>query len=363
MKRPPRSTATRSSSGPWYGFWDYGDVGRMYDEIRHEWRYDIGGQGWNNTELLPDYWLWYTFLRTGRADYYRLAEAMTRNTSEVDVHHIGRFAPLGSRHNVNHLGDGAKQPRISLAGLKRFYYFLSTDERTGDLMREQLTADFTYAAVKKSDPRMPDRGEFAGASFGTDWAAYCSNWLTEYERTLDAKWLDKIKAGMDSQVALARTPGQLLGGGPYDPATGKFMGSGRGGGAGGGPTGFDLLFGTVEVMAEMELVVDHPKYWEAWHNYAVRTPGQPMAYAAYVIKNADLGRRVAATLVADARPRDPRPGAFGVNFGVKPHLVSGPDVPSPVRELPGRPKGGPDGHRLLVLIESLDWAGEYLPKD
>ena len=346
----------------WYGFWDYGDVGRMYDEIRHEWRYDIGGQGWNNTELLPDYWLWYTFLRTGRPDYYRLAEAMTRNTSEVDVHHIGRFAPLGSRHNVNHLGDGAKQPRISLAGLKRFYYFLSTDERTGDLMREQLTADFTYAAVKKSDPRMPERGEYASASFGTDWAAYCSNWLTEYERTLDAKWLEKIKAGMDSQVALARTPGQLLGGGPYDPATGKFMGSGRGGGAG-GPTGFDLLFGTVEVMAEMELVVDHPKYWDAWHNYAVRTAGQPMAYAAYVTKNAELGRRVAATLVADARPREIRPGAYGVNFGVKPHLVSGPDVPSPVRELPGRPEGGPDGHRLMVLIEELDWAGEYLPKE
>ena len=28
-------------------------MGRMYDEIRHEWRYDIGGQAWNNTELLP----------------------------------------------------------------------------------------------------------------------------------------------------------------------------------------------------------------------------------------------------------------------------------------------------------------------
>jgi len=129
--------------------------------------------------LLPDYWLWYNFLRTGRADAFRLAEAMTRHTSEVDVHHIGRFAPLGSRHNVNHLGDGAKQPRISQAGLKRFYYFLTADDRTGDLMREQLTADFTYAAVKKMDPRMPERGQYASASFGTDWAAYCINWATE----------------------------------------------------------------------------------------------------------------------------------------------------------------------------------------
>ncbi len=212
----------------WYGFWDYGDIGRMYDEVRHEWRYDIGGQAWNNTELLPDYWLWYSFLRSGRADLYRFAEAMTRNTSEVDVHHLGRFAPLGSRHNVNHWGDGAKQPRISQAGLKRFYYFLSTDERTGDLMREQLTADQTYSEVKRTDPIHPDnRGKFPAASFGTDWAGYCANWLTEYERTLDPKWLNKIKAGMDTQLALARTPGELLGAGEYDPSTGRFVGRGQ----------------------------------------------------------------------------------------------------------------------------------------
>jgi hypothetical protein len=98
----------------WYGFWDYGDMMRQYDEPRHQYKYDIGGWAWNNTELLPDYWLWYNFLRTGRADAFRLAEAMTRHTSEVDVHHIGRFAPLGSRHNVNHLGDGAKQPQARL---------------------------------------------------------------------------------------------------------------------------------------------------------------------------------------------------------------------------------------------------------
>jgi hypothetical protein len=378
----------------WYGFWDYGDMMRMYDEMRHQWRYDIGGWAWNNTELLPDYWLWYTFLRSGRADIFRLAEAMTRHTSEADVHHIGRFAPLGSRHNVNHWGDGAKQPRISLAGLKRFYYFLTTDERTGDLMREQLTADATYADVKRNDARAPDtRGEFTSASFGTDWAAYCTNWLTEYERTLDTKWLDKIKAGMDTQLELASAPGGLLGGGPYDPKTGRFMpggrggrgrgaasapadagdaqaaargaprGGGRGGAPSGGPTSFDLLFGTVEIMAEMEMVVDHPKYWEAFHNYAVNSGSeQPQAYGAYITKNADLGRRVAQGLVGRGGGRGGGSGGF-VNFGVQPHVVSGPDVPNTLRELQGRPEAGGDAHRLLILLETLDWVGEYLPKD
>jgi hypothetical protein len=38
-------------------------------------------------------------------------------------------------------------------------------------------------------------------------------------------------------------------------------------------------------------------------------------------------------------------------------------VPSPRVEYPGRPEGGPDGRRWGTLIETLDWAGEYLPKD
>jgi hypothetical protein len=333
----------------WYGFWDYGDMMRMYDEVRHQWRYDIGGWAWNNSELLPDYWLWYTFLRTGRADAFRLAEAMTRHTSEVDVHHIGRFAPLGSRHNVNHLGDGAKQPRISQAGLKRFYYFLTADDRVGDLMREQLPADATYAAVKKMDPRMPEHGQYASASFGTDWAAYCINWMTEYERTGDTRWLDKIKAGMQTQLALAAKPGQLLGAGPYDPATAKFMPGGRGG----GPTNFDLLFGTTEIMAELELTVDYPQYWEAWHAYAATGEGRLLAYAAWATKNAELGKRA-----WQGRENGGRGGTQV--FATQLHTVEPPDVASPLREAPGRPETAGDGNRFNNLIEMLEWAGQYL---
>ena len=87
-------------------------------------------------------WLWYSFLRTGRADIFRMAEAMTRHTGEVDVYHLGRFAGLGSRHNVRHWGCGAKEARISQAAYRRFLYYLTTDERAGDLMREVADADF-----------------------------------------------------------------------------------------------------------------------------------------------------------------------------------------------------------------------------
>ncbi len=104
----------------WYGFWDFGDVMHQYDAQRHEWRYDVGGFAWDNTELGTDMWLWYSFLRSGRADIFRMAEAMTRHTSEVDTYHLGRFAPLGSRHNVRHWGCGAKEARISQAAFRRF---------------------------------------------------------------------------------------------------------------------------------------------------------------------------------------------------------------------------------------------------
>lgn len=52
-----------------------------YDPVRHIWRYDIGGFAWDNTELASNMWLWYNFLRTGREDIWRMAEAMTRHTS------------------------------------------------------------------------------------------------------------------------------------------------------------------------------------------------------------------------------------------------------------------------------------------
>ncbi|MET0265299.1 MAG: Tat pathway signal sequence domain protein, partial [Duganella sp.] len=63
----------------WYGFWNYGDVMHAYDADRHMWRYDIGGYAWDNSELSTDLWLWYSYLRSGRADLFRLAEAMTRH--------------------------------------------------------------------------------------------------------------------------------------------------------------------------------------------------------------------------------------------------------------------------------------------
>lgn len=206
----------------WYGFWDYGDVMHSYDPTRHVWRYDVGGCAWQNTELAPNMWLWYMFLRSGREDIFRLAEAMTRHTSEVDMYHIGEYAGLGSRHNVIHWGCGCKEARIAMAGLHRYYYYLTADERIGDMMNEVVDADYTTVHLDPMRSYYP-KDEFpTHTRVGPDWAAFSSNWMTRWERYEDTRYRDKLLVGIrdiKSMPFRLRT-GPVYG---YDPTTGRLM--------------------------------------------------------------------------------------------------------------------------------------------
>jgi hypothetical protein len=253
----------------WYGFWDYGDVMHAYDNVRHTWRYDIGGFAWDNSELVPDMWLWYSFLRSGRADVFKMAEAMTRHTGEVDVSHAGRFKGLGSRHNVRHWGDGAKEARISQAALRRFHHYLTTDERSGDLMREEVDADLTLAELDPMRLAMPvsrwPTKQPARARVGPDWLALVGNWMTEWERTGDTKYRDWIVAGMDSVASmpygLFSGPGVL----GYDPKTKRLYNEAA-------PDSkhtshLVTIMGGAEVIFELAGFLDHPGWKKAWLMY------------------------------------------------------------------------------------------------
>jgi len=257
----------------WYGFWDYGDVMHTYDPDRHEWRYDVGGYAWDNSELSTDIWLWLHFLRTGRADAFRFAEAMTRHTGEVDVHHVGRFAPLGSRHNVLHWGCSAKQLRISTAANRRYYYYLTADERVGDLMRAQNEAARTLTRIlpgrKLAAARVPGDlsrdaggGDYAGLGFGTDWGAAASAWLTEWERTGDPAMRDRLVAGMRS---IARQPrGFFTGGALMNLNTGEFRLETNDRVS---VSHLSAVFGLVEICAELIQLLDVPEFKAAWLDY------------------------------------------------------------------------------------------------
>lgn len=263
--------ATAQEQHKWYGFWNYGDFMHSYNTGRHMWNYDVGGNAWANTELSPDLWLWYAFIRSGREDIFRLATAMTRHTSEVDMYHIGDMAGLGSRHNVSHWGCGAKEARIGQAWWKRFYYYLTTDERMGDIMSEVVDADYKmlkYDPLRIAQPR--DKFPTSAPTrlrWGPDWIAFAGNWFTEWERTGNRKWLDKINAGMNSLAALPQ--GLFTGQGPlgYDPATGKITYEGD-------PSlithsnHLANLMGGVEVMMELWDGVGNKKFNEIYALYA-----------------------------------------------------------------------------------------------
>lgn len=124
----------------------------------------------------------------------------------MDVYHIGPNAGLGSRHNVSHWGCGAKEARISQAAWNRFYYYLTTDERCGDLMTEVKDADHKLYDLDPMRLAQP-RSEYpcsapARLRIGPDWLAYAGNWMTEWERTGNTTYRDKIIAGMKSIAAL-----------------------------------------------------------------------------------------------------------------------------------------------------------------
>ncbi|KAL3477634.1 hypothetical protein BJX99DRAFT_122933 [Aspergillus californicus] len=176
------------ASRKWYGFLDYGDFMHTYDEDRHTWRYDIGGYAWDNSELSPDLFLWQQFLRTGDPSIYRLAEALTRHTSEVDVYHIGDWKGLGTRHGVQHYADSAKQVRITQPQYRKYFFYLTGgDERVGELLEEALDTDKTYGVLDpnrkvRTDGWLPTPGQPTAISLGTDWAGLAAGWLIEWER-------------------------------------------------------------------------------------------------------------------------------------------------------------------------------------
>ena len=326
----------------WYGFWNYGDMMHAYDPERHEWRYDVGGFAWDNTELATPMWLWYNFLRSGRADIWRMAEAMTRHCSEVDTYHIGPFAPLGSRHNVTHWGCGAKEARISQAAFDRFYYYLTTDERTGDLMREQTDADtllYHLDPMRLAEPisKYPCNAP-ARLRVGPDWLAYVGNWMTEWERFGTLKYRDKIVAGMES---IAELPDGIFTGNlakGYDPATGRLSYDGD-------PslrkTNHLLsIMGGFEVMNELMFNVQCSRFNDCWADFARRYKQMALevqgssfpvrrleAYASWLDRDPVRGQNTWKALWGQADN--------GLFLSDKSHQVLPPEVPAPLDETDG----------------------------
>jgi hypothetical protein len=391
LKRTVDYYLTQPDQRNWYGFWDFGDVMHSYDTDRHVWRYDLGGMAWDNSELGTDMWLWYSFLHTGRADIFRMAEAMSRHTGEVDTYHIGPFAGLGSRHNVRHWGCGAKEARISQAGYRRFYYYLTTDERTGDVMRDVLNADFKtieFDPMRLAQPITPGEKLIAPTRvrLGPDWFAFVGNWMTEYERTGDKKWRDKIEAGVQSLAKMPlglRTGRNLVFG--YDPKSGQLFQLDD------SPGLYNLatIMGGAETVFELNMMLDDPQWETLWLRYCrlySNPQGMNAQQVAELIKKdfqtnaegADAaytrdGRMAAYVYTKTSNPaflqvavdallgRAGGGGGRGGGRGGAIRRVDGPDVVHPVDEGPAGTNGA--AQNGLETITMLGMVGDKLPAE
>ncbi|MFC7343548.1 hypothetical protein [Saccharopolyspora griseoalba] len=253
----------------WYGFWHHGDVMHTYDADRHEWRYDVGGFAWDNAELGTDAMLWYAFLRSGDPRAFRLARAMTQHVAEVDTYHSGRFAGLGSRHAVVHWGDGAKEARVAESFTKRFAYYLTADELLGDVLRSTLQADRTLLEVEPLREVLPPQDEApTRLRIGPDWYALVSNWLTEWERTGETKWRDRIVTGMRD---IATFPaglftGEAGGAVGFDPETAHLTNFERGDFE--GSRNLSMAFLGEQILWETLDLVDVPEFRQVYLDFA-----------------------------------------------------------------------------------------------
>lgn len=367
----------------WYGFWDYGDFMHSFDFDRNVWRYDLGGMAWANSELAPDVWLWYSFIRSGRGDLFRMAEAMTRHTGEVDTYHAGPFALLGTRHSVRHWGCGAKEVRISTSGLRRYYYYLTTDERTGDIMRNMTNA---HKAIAELDPMRiarpitEEEKEIAPARvrIGPDWFSLVANWMTEWERTGDDKWRDKILAGVHSLAEMPyglRTGRSLLVG--YDPETHRLypleerIGS----------YNLATIMGGAEFIFELNQMLDDEKWHELWLRYCrlYRAPadivsrdretnseGEDARYGRGDRLNAYVYYKTGNEAYTDAVIRYLIRRAGGDHSGgpgrVKTERIDGPNVLNPIDIAPGVNTNG-SAQYSLIAIQALEMLKDILPEE
>ncbi|SEW46377.1 hypothetical protein SAMN05428988_6345 [Chitinophaga sp. YR573] len=355
----------------WYGFWNYGDVMHTYDTDRHVWRYDVGGFAWDNSELSTDLWLWYYYLHTGRKDVFRMAEAMTRHTGEVDVHHIGPFSPLGSRHNVQHWGCSAKQLRIATVANRRFYYYLTADERVGDLMRAEVDAADTLRTIvpgRKVGQQMGDpNGKYAGVSFGTDWGSLAAAWLTEWERTGNKTAKDRLFNSM--RTIAAQPHGFFTGSADMELTTGIFQLADKDKIS---ATHLNAVFGLPEICTELIALIDMPAFEKAWLQYCELYNATPEEQKAVLGK--DLGklnlRQAHARLTAFAarKKNDPQLAArawkefLGGEAGIKKlskdlHHIEGSSVLHPIDEAEGVSTNAVAQWGLTAMV-MLDYVGD-----
>ena len=301
---------------------------------------------------------------------------------------------LGTRHNVVKWGDGAKEARISQDAHWRFYYYLTTDERVGDIMRDNLQAD---SAVARFDPMREAQPitqhekdlmlqfEFPGRiRVGPDWLALAGNWMTEWERTGDTKWRDRILTGVHDMAKMPfgfRTGQNLVMG--WDPVNAHLYQLIDENSPQGIPGQYNLatIQGGAELGIELSTVLDDPDWQRIWLQYCrlltapkdvvlrdnmTHNEGDQAQYYGNGGGNADNTPRLAG--FAYLMTKNPAFAQAAINGGIRnmnftPNPVNAPEVLNPVTEGRSDTNGSSQGSLNTIIVLELVKDSGLLPTE
>ncbi len=249
-------------------------------------------------------------------------------------------------------------------------------------MRDVLNADYKtvqYDPMREAQPITPREKAIAPTRvrLGPDWLAFIGNWMTEWERTGDTKWRDKIMAGVNSMAAMPlgmRTGRNLVMG--YDPATGKlYQLDDRA-----GVYNLATIMGGAEVAFQLSQMLDDPTWNKLWLQYCrlysapkelivkdmttgaegmdgkYARDGRLAGWVFYKTGN-EAFKQVALNALLD-HGRDRR-GPGGGGGGLR--HVAGPQTLNPVDEGFGGTNGA--AQNGLETITMLGFVGAYLPTE
>jgi hypothetical protein len=309
-----------------------------------------------------------------------MAEAMTRHTGEVDVYHLGKYKGLGTRHGVQHWADSSKQTRISSAIYRRPYYFLTADERVGDLLREQVSEGETWPTNdvgrklrKPGDPVPPVAPRSAAPLGGMSWGSLMSAWLTEAERTDDPRMKQKL---LTSLRTMSEIPNAFFVNGlTMDLDTGAVAAPQK---ISLGAEHLTAAFGLPEICAELAVTYGDqaPKFARAWAQYGELYNASPeqrqqalgvgfkitgsmpdahsrcTAFAAWYLHDPSLGKRTWGELLGKQTIEQRK-------IWQKVTHLEGPVVLRPIDEAPLNTNGA--AQWSLAAMEDLALAEDQMP--
>ena len=197
---------------PWFGMFDHGDVKVNFNGTRWD--------NWGHNEPAQDFELWLQFMRTGEAEYFDAAQALSRHTMDVDNTHwpagpryLGdtnypldywksrdqppatKWLGIGRRHSAQHW-QHALSAHVWVQGWLADYY-LAADHRALDVARQ--TADMHLR-------RLWGDHELTGRRL------YLSVWnLTEvWDATKDPRYGSEAKSRVERMLRLQFDQGGAL---------------------------------------------------------------------------------------------------------------------------------------------------------